>query len=59
MNTTTAKPDDKYLVYLDSLRASGATNMFGACPFLMRAFPKLTRTEAEGILTYWMRDDRH
>ena len=45
---------DEHLRFLDSLRESGATNMFGAGPYLVEAFgvdPKTSRT----ILGYWMR----
>ena len=51
------KPDfvsDEHLVYLDKLRASGATNMFGAGPFLLRKFPNLSKQQAHGVLGYWM-----
>lgn len=32
---------DDHLEYLDGLRESGATNMFGARPYLMEEFPEL------------------
>ena len=35
--------------------AGGATNMFGACPYLMDEFLELTRKEATEVLTYWMK----
>ena len=44
---------DKHLVYLDDLRESGITNMFGAGSYLEGAFG-LTRKEASTILVYWM-----
>ena len=31
----------KYFDYLDHLRDSGATNMFGAVPYLQKKFPEL------------------
>jgi hypothetical protein len=40
--------------YLDTLRESGATNMFGASVYLMDEFPDLTRKEARDILVEWM-----
>lgn len=60
----TAKPEalnEEHLVYLDELRESGATNMFGARPWLMEAFPELTDKEASAILSYWMKtfSERH
>lgn len=39
--------------YLDALRVSGITNMFGARPYLEEAF-SLDRREAATILTGWM-----
>jgi hypothetical protein len=52
------RPDfilDKHLEYLDKLRNSGETNMFGARVYLLENFPELTKEEAGKILTYWMR----
>lgn len=43
-----------HLNYLDSLRESGITNMLGARPYLMRAFPMLDREQAGEIMQYWM-----
>ena len=62
--TETQRPEcvkDEHLEYLDELRESGATNMFGARPHLMEAFWELTEEEAGMILTYWMRTfgERH
>lgn len=45
---------DEYLEYLDFLRAMGTTNMFGARPYLMRAYRYLEEEQAEKVLTYWM-----
>lgn len=47
----------KYFAYLERLRESGVTNMYGAVPYLQRAFPELTydRGRAHEILTAWMR----
>ncbi len=46
------KPEHKK--YLDKLRQSGATNMFGAAAYLMREF-SLDRQEAQAILSEWMK----
>jgi hypothetical protein len=46
---------DEHLDYLDSLRESGVTNMFGARPYLMREFPELLKDEAGHVVTYWMK----
>jgi hypothetical protein len=39
--------------YLDELRESGETNMFGASPYLMSDFD-MGRTEASDALSAWM-----
>jgi hypothetical protein len=44
---------DEHLDYLDELRESGFTNIFGARPFLQEDFD-LDRDTARAILTYWM-----
>lgn len=44
---------DKYLRFLDDLRASGVTNMFGAAPYLANRL-SLDIGEARTILSYWM-----
>ncbi len=50
----------EYLDYLDELRESGVTNMFGAAPYLEGEF-SLSREDARTILSYWMKsfDERH
>jgi len=52
---------DDHLDYLDNLRESGVTNMFGAGEYLEEEF-NLDRKEAKEILLYWMasfgKDDR-
>ena len=45
---------DEHLEYLDGLRESGETNMFGARPYLLREFPCLNKKDAGDILEYWM-----
>ncbi|MPN35821.1 hypothetical protein SDC9_183323 [bioreactor metagenome] len=46
----------EYAVFLDNLRDSGATNMYGAVPYLMDAFPKLRFDEplARQVLLDWI-----
>lgn len=46
--------------YLDALRDSGATNMFGAAPYLVEEFG-VTRHEAKNLLLTWMKtfEERH
>lgn len=46
--------EDNHLTYLDDLRESGVTNMFGASAYLERTFSELNRNEAHDILGYWM-----
>lgn len=43
----------EYLEYLDGLRESGITNMYGATPYLMEEF-ELDRREAGAVLVEWM-----
>ena len=47
--------------FLDNLRESGVTNMFGAGPYIRSAYPVVTRAEARALLTEWMEtfDERH
>lgn len=47
---------NKYFAYLNRLRDSGVTNMFGAIPYLQKAFPELAADyeRAKEILTIWM-----
>ena len=50
---TACKPE--HLKYLDTLRESSVTNMFGARSWLMFTFPELSAVQAKAILAYWMR----
>lgn len=46
---------DEHLTFLDELRESGATNMYGAGPYLERAFrPELAGPQTHEVLVYWM-----
>lgn len=40
--------------YLNELRESGDTNMFGARPYITAEFPDLGSAEAKRILVLWM-----
>jgi len=46
----------KYFDYLDRLRRSGETNMYGAVPYLQKEFPELgcDRNQAVRVLRAWM-----
>ena len=52
---------EKYYTYLDDLRESGITNMFGARPYLLKKFPTLEIPEAKALMVDWMKtfDQRH
>jgi hypothetical protein len=55
-NKTLQRPEivtDEHLEYLDDLRDSGVTNMFGAGVYLQDEFG-LSRNDARTVLTYWM-----
>ena len=45
--------NNQYYSYLNELRESGITNMFGASPYLQEEFG-LEKQEAAKLLTYWM-----
>lgn len=56
-STTEARPEfvaDEHLRYLDTLRESGVTNMFGAAPYLVEEFG-IDLSIARKILAYWMK----
>lgn len=44
-----------YFEFLDELRESGATNMFGAAPYLVDHFTGMSLSEARTVLTAWQR----
>jgi hypothetical protein len=50
----TTKFEEKYYVYLDNLRDSGVTNMFGAGSYLVDEFPELNKHTARNVLMDWM-----
>jgi hypothetical protein len=47
-----------YFDFLEELRESGQTNMFGARPYLQAVFPDLSDREAKMILVKWMESYR-
>ncbi len=53
--------EDSHLTYLDDLRESGITNMFGAGAYLLDEFSELNVRESRTVLTYWMESfgERH
>lgn len=44
----------EYFEYLDALRESGETNMFGAASYLRDEFPSLDRRSSHIALKAWM-----
>ena len=45
--------EEQVFEFLDDLRESGVTNMYGASPYIREAFD-VTRYEANRLLTKWM-----
>ena len=56
----TADQLSQMLLYLDGLRETGVTNMFGAGPYLVEEF-SIGRAESHAVLAWWMEtfDSRH
>lgn len=50
-----AKTTNKYWLYLEALRRSGITNMWGAAPYLQEEFD-LSYEEAVKILGDWIKN---
>ena len=46
---------NKYWIYLEELRRSDVTNMYGAAPYLMAAFG-MEKDDAVKVLSDWMRN---
>lgn len=52
----TSNKNQIYFDYLENLRQSGETNMYGAAPYLQREFPELRRVaDAKAVLLAWFR----
>lgn len=45
---------EEVFTFLDNLRESGVTNMFGASPYIREMWPELSRKEASALLVEWM-----
>lgn len=54
MNTDSLPSQRDVNIFLDILRSSGVTNMFGAGPYIEQHF-NVKRTEASLFLREWMR----
>ena len=48
--------EKEVFLYLFELQESGVTNMFGARPYLQRAFPLLDSSTSQDLLSRWMND---
>ena len=46
--------ENEVFLYLDELRQSGETNMFGAAPYLVERF-EMSKEEARDMLSLWMK----
>lgn len=47
--------DNKYWIFLENLRRSGVTNMYGAAPYLQEVFD-ISKHKAREILLDWMKN---
>lgn len=47
--------DNKYWIFLENLRRSGITNMYGAGPYLQEVFG-MSKNDARSVLADWMRN---
>jgi hypothetical protein len=47
--------EKKYKDFLDNLRKSGITNMYGARPYIESMF-EIDKKEATRVLTQWMKE---
>ncbi len=58
--TMTEQEKEEYFRYLDALRRSAVTNMFGAGPYLQMEFG-LDKKEARAVVKEWMEtfSERH
>ena len=57
MNDFTVESLTDFFSYLDDLRASGVTNMFGAGPYLTEIYG-LPPNDARTVLQFWMQASR-
>ena len=46
--------ENEIFLYLDELRQSGETNMFGAVPYLVERF-EMSKEKARDMLSLWMK----
>tara|TARA_R100000008_G_C3526101_1_gene136681 strand:+ start:424 stop:612 length:189 start_codon:yes stop_codon:yes gene_type:complete len=53
MKTIKSPTQDQVNLFLDQLRESGSTNMFGATPYIQKQFG-ITKYDAQRFLVNWM-----
>ena len=54
MQRESTAQEKEVFTYLNELRESGDTNMFGARSYIMAEFPEISAAEAKRILMLWM-----
>lgn len=59
MKRKSTEKEQEVFNYLNELRESGDTNMYGARPYIMSEFPELSGNEAKEILMLWMHNFNH
>tara|TARA_R100000152_G_C6770333_1_gene196474 strand:- start:606 stop:833 length:228 start_codon:yes stop_codon:yes gene_type:complete len=61
MTTKYTETETEVFAFLDRLRESGITNMWGASPYIREMFPEIQRYEANRLLVKWMEtfEERH
>jgi len=45
----------EHLTFLNDLRESGVTDMYGAAPYLREVFEDLSKEQARAVVVYWMK----
>ena len=59
--TEYTQQEEKVFTYLDNLRESGVTNMFGCKPYVQNEFPVIPTKEVDKLVSKWMStfEERH
>tara|TARA_R110000796_G_scaffold59008_8_gene135974 strand:- start:804 stop:1013 length:210 start_codon:yes stop_codon:yes gene_type:complete len=52
----TTEQEQEVFLFLNELRDSGVTNMWGATPYIERNFSELTRSKASELHVLWMKN---
>lgn len=48
--------ENKVFKFLFKLKRSGITNLWGINPYILNAFPELTKKEAKKLHSYWLKN---